>query len=515
MKAIIWAAVSTKEQASETKGSIQSQIAQARALCKERGWRVVDELIVPGFSRNYIDIHQFAGEAAASGIHAPRQLLHHFEVCDFDVLIVRDGDRFGRTQTLFSHVVETVIKELGCQVYTFSDGFITSENYRMFIAMGGYRAAGEIDGMLKKQQFGYRANIKQGIPMNASVARSHKVVRDPDNGKVVGVEVDESRRQEFLDAASLVLEGIAWQRIEREMYDRFGYAKDNGEPYAPFTYYRLFYTPSLWGHLSFKARNKMFAPWSREEGHPIPDGVTVNYHTHEPMFTGTLATQIKAELDRRESMKGKRKPHATGTFSGLVICGECGYALSYARMGNYTSMRCGSRYLYGTERASCTNRKYINEKTIIAQFKPILTDIIKRNGISAYLGDSDHDTTQATLATIAAQIDDARSQIETMIAKQAQASDTVQDIYEAQIQRAGERLTILQKRQLDLKQTHVVQTAHTHKQRQALTELKALGQTFWTLSDKRQNQCLHAIFGDYRLVWLGDDFQGIAKSPFA
>ena len=300
MKAIIWAAVSTKEQANESKGSIQSQLKQARALCKERGWRVVDELVVPGFSRNYIDIHQFAQEAYHNGIHAPRQLLDHFEEKDFDVLIVRDGDRFGRTQTLFSYVVETVIRSVGGHVYTFSDGMITDDNMRMHIAMGAYRAAGEIDRLRDKQQIGYKANVHAGLPMNARVARSHKIIRDPDNGKVIGVDVDESKRQEFLDVASLVLEGIAWAKIEYEMYHRFGYAQANGKPYASFTYYRLFYTPSLWGHIAYKAKDKKFAPWSREEGHPVPDGVIVNYDTHEPMYTGKLATQIKAELERHD-----------------------------------------------------------------------------------------------------------------------------------------------------------------------------------------------------------------------
>ncbi len=53
MRAIIVAAVSSAEQASEQKDSIPGQLAACRETCQQRGWTVADEVSILGHSRNY------------------------------------------------------------------------------------------------------------------------------------------------------------------------------------------------------------------------------------------------------------------------------------------------------------------------------------------------------------------------------------------------------------------------------------------------------------------------------
>lgn len=63
MRCLIWAAVSSKPQASEEKDSIPSQVKAARELIQRNdGWHEVGEpLVIPGHSRSYI----FLADAAA------------------------------------------------------------------------------------------------------------------------------------------------------------------------------------------------------------------------------------------------------------------------------------------------------------------------------------------------------------------------------------------------------------------------------------------------------------------
>ncbi len=53
MRAIIVAAVSSAEQASEEKDSIPGQLAACRETCQHTGWTVVDEVSILRYSRNY------------------------------------------------------------------------------------------------------------------------------------------------------------------------------------------------------------------------------------------------------------------------------------------------------------------------------------------------------------------------------------------------------------------------------------------------------------------------------
>src|SRR5690349_16627532 len=104
LRALGWLAVSTAEQAKDEKESIPAQKRDIGEVCKDRGWTLVDMLEVPGFSRNYLTLREFADEALKEGIDAGIKLEAHLQARDFDVFVVRDGDRFGRSQALFAYI---------------------------------------------------------------------------------------------------------------------------------------------------------------------------------------------------------------------------------------------------------------------------------------------------------------------------------------------------------------------------------------------------------------------------
>ena len=159
-RAISWAAVSSAVQADDDRESIPTQIAENEAAAQRLGLSLEDTLVVPGHSRRYLDFHELAQDARAKGIDAFDKLLSHIRAGDFDVLLCRDGDRFARSQALHAYIVESVI-EAGARIYSLADGWIDKSNYRMFIALGGYRSAGDIDKLVSRRDMGMRGRIKR------------------------------------------------------------------------------------------------------------------------------------------------------------------------------------------------------------------------------------------------------------------------------------------------------------------------------------------------------------------
>ncbi|MBK8022302.1 MAG: recombinase family protein [Chloroflexi bacterium] len=316
-RAAIWCAVSTRAQNEPEKVSLPQQEELARLHAQKSGWHVVDLMKVPGHSRRYIDFHELAADAAKEGIDAFYRLKGHWEARDIDVLIIRDGDRFARTQALHAYITEQIIKS-GASIFSLADGEIDERNYRMWIAMSGFKAAGEIDRLVKARKTAMTELARRGLPTTSRIPMSHRVIRDEKTGKVARLEVDERKRRLWDDLALLILEGVAWASIEDVLYRRFGHVSENGKPYYPNQMYRLLMKPIFWGHMARFHNSKESANgfklgrWIYDESEPAPPGAIIFRNTHEAVWTGDLSVRVRQEIDRRSShIRGKARPQTT------------------------------------------------------------------------------------------------------------------------------------------------------------------------------------------------------------
>jgi DNA invertase Pin-like site-specific DNA recombinase len=112
MRCLIWAAVSSKSQAEETKESIPSQIQAARELIQSRdGWHEAHEpLIVPGHTRKYTFLLD-----ACEDMPEYAQLMRLARSGEIDLVICRSRDRLGRTDSLVA-TLEQYLSDYGCQI---------------------------------------------------------------------------------------------------------------------------------------------------------------------------------------------------------------------------------------------------------------------------------------------------------------------------------------------------------------------------------------------------------------
>ncbi|MBZ0302018.1 MAG: recombinase family protein [Anaerolineae bacterium] len=521
LKAIIWIAVSTKAQAEEEKISLPQQEADARALCARENYQIIDILRVPGHSRHYIDIHECNRDMLAQGINAFDRLMRHWEAQDFDVLVVRDSERFARTQTLHAHVVESTIMS-GGHIYSLTDGPIDDTNYDMFIALGGYKSAGDVKRLVKRRKEAMRERAKKGLPTSSGVPMSHKLIRD-ERGKPVRLVVDESKRRLWDDLVTVLLEGIGWRDIEKELYKRFGHANERGEPWHTNRMYALLTNPTFWGHSAQHYRlEKRFAnigDWIFEPGHEIPPGVTIHYNTHEAVYEEEQREKVKAEFRRRQGMVGGMRPRNTHRFSGLVVCGECGYYLITSNTGTggkTWGLRCMSHYNQSATRPDCPQNRWIREEYIQEYLHMHIREIVETGNWSALFEETPAVPNNGrALQQIETEIASLENEIGIMIVQQArQTTQTLHDLFQTQIDRAGERLEILKARQTELCLTESQQQYERQHSQRALEQILQIGlPNFWGLPSHEQQGLLLQLMGNRRLVAKDGVIVGTAEAP--
>lgn len=526
-RALIWSAVSTKVQADEDDAySLPIQEADARSLAEQQGWRVVDVLRVPGHSRHYVDIHECAADMLGAGIDAFDRLLKHWKARDFDVLIVRDGNRFARTQTLHAYVTEMTIRQ-GAVLWSLSDGLVDERNYRMWIAMNGYKAGSEIDTLVKRRKEVVHERAKRGIIAHSAVPSTHKVIRDPANGKALHMVVDETQRRFWTDAAALILEGVAWNQIERELFDRFGHANDRGEPFQPLKVYSLIRNPVFWGNIALnhrpRAKNQAwakFGDWIVEPGHPIPEGVTIYYGVCEPVLTGELAAAVKAEVRRRSIVViGGTSSAKTHAFTGVFVCGECNYYLSTYGTSNKRGaqpgwLKCMTHWHVSPTRLDCSQRTALRVELARDYLDARLREMIAAEDPDAFLGVVGSQQAADQLTLLANEIAAAEARIRKLIQKQASADDVLHDIYEDELRVEADALKRRRARLAELERDQHLTVRQRADRRAAYDEVVRLSvDVFWQQEERFINQILLRLMGDVRLAFKDGEIQELVDKP--
>lgn len=148
LRAISLIAVSSEQQATDEHASLADQEARNLKIAADLGATVIDTIRVPGFSRNWYTFGDFADAAAKAGHYDPTRMATYWDLDannqrKFDVLIVREGSRFGRKESIFAEVVLRTT-DLGAYIQLHSGERIDMTNRSMYIAVAAYQAAGEI-----------------------------------------------------------------------------------------------------------------------------------------------------------------------------------------------------------------------------------------------------------------------------------------------------------------------------------------------------------------------------------
>ncbi|MDL1924358.1 hypothetical protein FBQ95_17275 [Chloroflexi bacterium CFX3] len=520
MRALIWIAVSTQEQASEDKASLAQQEADAIKFAEQNAWQIVDILRVPGHSRHYFTLAECIADADAVGVSAFRRLRDFIESRGFDVLIVRDGDRIARRASMYSEIIGKII-QAGARVYSFVDGWVDQHNYLMHCAMVGYRAEQDVANITRKYKMGIAKRIERGLNYN-KVPASHRVIYDPTNGKPLRMELNPASQPLFDALYELVVEQrISFSMLPFPMAERGFINPATGLRFNKNVFYALLYAPPTWGHMAMgyrrERRKGKLGAWVFDESVPLPEGAIIFRNVIPAVYTGERAEAMRAELMRRADIRGRRRPRHHYPFSGLLQC-VCGknMAIQMRRWTNkrgishhYKSYYCpfgrpsiGSRNI---RFELCPNNAGIREERVREYFELLLQQIADgADFLPRVQSKDDTDDLRRTVITL-------ERQIERLIDLQSGAPRETEAIYTKQIQQKAEQLKTA--RLELLKRQHAQATDQIRQQsfEQAAEDIIRIGlESFWQLGADEINQRLHRLMGKYRLVVENKQIIGIA-----
>lgn len=520
--ALILAAVSTPEQAQDEKQSLDTQERELRAIAHLRNWRVEKVLLIPGYSRDYLSWEECAAEMAAQGNAAMMELKRLTEAHAYNILMVRDADRFGRTQALVMQVAETICIRHGLQIYSQMDNnLVEGLQARFWAAMVGLRVAGDQDKRKKYRLDGMKRRAQRGLPVSPQPPPTHIILRDY-KGDAIKSVVDESKRPFFNDLYTVFVERrIAYQKIEQVLYEDYGHASAFGDVIQPGKLYGILTNPFTHGHgvMHFRSPGRYAAvgEWRLKEGYPVPEGVLIWYNTHEPVWKGEQFERLFAEFQRRMNIDGKDNPSDGHRFSGLLVCGECGYFLVYNSNQRTNAMRCMSHYNVSATRPDCSQNRWFTEPRIQAFFNDKLLELIQSRDWSKFLMlDTVGDTSNTQqLAKLEQEIRKLEAQMLRLIEDRSlQDNPTIVELYQKKLVNLGNRMDRLRQAHDDLKLAEVA-TAHIEQQREvALDEIIAVGlDQFWEQPDSRINQTLNRLLGQRRLVVIDGEVIATRDAP--
>lgn len=510
-RAVLWIAVSSGAQAEDDQESLPEQTRRLQELAHAQGWQVVDTITVPGHSRVYFNYRDFAEAALLEGMGAPMRMFEHWKQRDFDVLACMSGDRFGREQSIFAEVVGRTI-DAGAVVHTLRDGEINTGNKRMFVSMAGYQASVEIDELVRRHRFGMAKRARKGLPQTSwGHIYSHTT---EGNGEQERTVVNEEARRMFMDVAELLLSGISWQQMPDMLASR-GHTRASGRKLSASTLRKWLVHPTLWGNTAQHFQDDSKYPvgrgfWVFDASEPAPPHVTIHYGTHPSMYEGELASRVQAELRRRFGSNGKAQPQPRRKFSGLVVCGDCGYAAAYKQDGAWIGVRCVSRR-NPVLRTDCTNTRYVNEKRLVDAARRLLTRLLNEKDWKAlYEQENAVDAIYERLTLLDSELAGVQKRIN-MLMDQQEANPDEANNYAARITRNSEqKQTLLAERQRLTLLTE--DNAPNADQRAALEAIRGIGlSNFWLLPPLEINQFLSRILGKRRFTIFNGDAVGTSS----
>jgi DNA invertase Pin-like site-specific DNA recombinase len=517
-RAVVWVAVSSQRQADDDKISLAYQEEKARAWCAANGCEVVEVLKVEGHSRSDPNLIRLLELYEKKGVTAYARLQELWACKGFDVLVAYSSDRLGRSGTLIHWVIETTYFE-GMQIcLTDGGGLMDPANYRMQALLGTAQSTMPMDAFKDKTRETKLKLAAAGLS-TGRYPLSHLPVRDPVSGKPVEVIVNEANRPLYEAIATLLLEGLPWNKMGEALSQRYGHLTGADTFYHGKNIRRMFLIPWVFGNSVVRhnrgPENWMNGRWIFDADVAPPPDVVVYYDVVPPVFEGERLEQIKAELRRRFEIKGRGSTRDAHRFSRLCLCDECGYLMSVMtkvvdgvrRRNGYV---CGHSGVGMPPDKRCSNSRHIHKSVIQAFVEAQL---------ARYLRTAASPTLEAVtppvseLAALTQQIARVTGQLNRAIDLQLETDDpALQARYRDRVKELNSETQRLENQRKDLQKRAAAQQRAVEAQTHTIEFIKHIGlEQFWQLPDPQINQWLLRFFGDLRISIRDKEVVGLKR----
>jgi DNA invertase Pin-like site-specific DNA recombinase len=328
MRAAIWCAVSTSEQAGPDKISLTDQEARCRAAITQKGWQEANLYVVPGESRTrYVNLRD-----AEEAIPDLRRMLNDCARGRFDLLVMYD---YNRLRDLLDPV-SRVLSSYGVQMYSLNQPIepVEPSQYNPNRADSVFMMQGLSQIVSKAQLSDLRRKYESGMPARVRERGLPAVTIPFGYRKPLGHETDRAavpvqnpnQVPLLLELKNKLLAG--WSTTQLAQLARLsGIKPPRGRKWYPITIREILRNPfyagfNRWG----MSRNFTdLRTGKRRRNRDIsPEEVIIAKGRHEPLWDEATHQALIAELDRRgHSYAGVK----VATLSHLLKCGECGSSM--------------------------------------------------------------------------------------------------------------------------------------------------------------------------------------------
>lgn len=316
MRAVTVAAVSTGAQASEDKYSIPQQLEACRATCKQRGWTIIEEITIPGHSRNYDWLHEIVSNCPEYG-----QLVKMIESQTVDLVVCRDYDRLWRTDALRAQLT-ALCRQYGVQIFSLNQPIevrdrehltIGSDSRLIIEAMSGVISQIENEARKRRHRLGMINRARRGLPP-ATPAYGYR--KDGDRVSIIPAEA-----QWVQWMYERRVEGYGFRLLMNELND-LGVPSPRGTLWSIPTVRRIVHRPFYAGRLKWRGE--------------VYDGI------QEPIIDRELWDRVQ-RVNHAGAAWHFPQREIRHPLVSLAVCGYCGVHMIYSA-DRYAGFRCG-RYL--------------------------------------------------------------------------------------------------------------------------------------------------------------------------
>ena len=289
--------------------SIDSQLAEMRALAQSEGLNVVCEL-------------QESHSAKDSGQRPVyNQLLASIANDEYNAILTWAPDRLSRNAGDLGSIVDLMDQGKLLHIKTYSQTFSNNPNEKFLLMILCSQAKLENDnksinvkrGIKTKCEMGWRPGVAPLGYMNRAFGGINDIIVDPERGEIVS--------EMFSKAA----QGWSGRKL-KEWLDEQGFQSRNGKPITLSSVLAMLINPFYYGEFQY------------------PEGPGAKWYkgAHKPLISKDLFDQVQL---RRGMQKGTwgAKPFA---FRGLLQCGTCGAGV--CGEDKFKKLKDGSvkRYIY-------------------------------------------------------------------------------------------------------------------------------------------------------------------------
>ena len=325
MRTVIVAAVSTGAQATEDKYSIPQQLEVCRATCEQRGWTILQEISIPGHSRNYDWLHEIVSECPEYG-----RLVKVIESQTVDLVVCRDYDRLWRTDALRAQLT-ALCRQYGVQIFSLNQPIevrdrehltVGSDSRLIIEAMSGVISQIENEARKRRHRLGMVNRARRGLPP-ATPAYGYR--KDGDRVSIIPAEA-----QWVQWMYERRLEGYGFRLLMNELND-LGVPSPRGTLWSIPTVRRIVHRPFYAGRLKWRGE--------------VYDGI------QEPIIDRELWDRVQ-RVNHAGAAWHFPQREIRHPLVSLAICGYCGVHMIHSS-DRYAGFRCGRYLRSGGRRCQC------------------------------------------------------------------------------------------------------------------------------------------------------------------